>query len=471
MEKSTGFIDYDREALQKRPVEERIRDYDDIYIPMDYNKLRIQATRCMDCGVPFCTSEYGCPLGNVIPEINDLIYRDKWKEALDILLETNNFPEFTGTVCPALCENACILGMYNKAVCNKNIEMTIINRGFEEGWIVPKEPVTRTNKSIAIIGSGPAGLACADQLNKAGHNVVIFERDDRIGGLLTYGIPDFKLDKCIVDRRIDLMKKEGIKFKTNIWVGRDYPALYLKKEFDIVVLCGGATQARDLPVPGRTLNGLHFAVEYLIQQNKRNQGIAFDEDEIIAKDKNVVIIGSGDTGLDCLGTAIRQGVKKVYQLGRSGKSPGKRGNNKTWPIFPMEFKDGEAYEEGGIREYSVKVTAFSGEKGSVNKLHGIKIDKDHKEIPGSEFELDCDLVLFAMGFLHPEHEFMLKDLGVVLDERGNVKTNEHYRTSVDWIYSAGDMRTGQSLVAHAISEGRKVAKEIDLYLMGDTNLK
>lgn len=471
MEKSTGFIDYDREALQKRPVEERIRDYDDIYIPMDYNKLRIQATRCMDCGVPFCTSEYGCPLGNVIPEINDLIYRDKWKEALDILLETNNFPEFTGTVCPALCENACILGMYNKAVCNKNIEMTIINRGFEEGWIVPKEPVTRTNKSIAIIGSGPAGLACADQLNKAGHNVVIFERDDRIGGLLTYGIPDFKLDKCIVDRRIDLMKKEGIKFKTNIWVGRDYPALYLKKEFDIVVLCGGATQARDLPVPGRTLNGLHFAVEYLIQQNKRNQGIAFDEDEIIAKDKNVVIIGSGDTGLDCLGTAIRQGAKKVYQLGRSGKSPGKRGNNKTWPIFPMEFKDGEAYEEGGIREYSVKVTAFSGEKGSVNKLHGIKIDKDHKEIPGSEFELDCDLVLFAMGFLHPEHEFMLKDLGVVLDERGNVKTNEHYRTSVDWIYSAGDMRTGQSLVAHAISEGRKVAKEIDLYLMGDTNLK
>lgn len=471
MEKSTGFIDYDRESLQKRPVEDRIKDYNDIYIPMNYNKVRIQATRCMDCGVPFCNSEYGCPLGNIIPEINDLIYREKWKDALDILLETNNFPEFTGMVCPALCESACVLGMYNKAVCNRNIEMSIVNRGFEEGWIEPQETVMRTNKNIAIIGSGPTGLACADQLNKAGHNVVVYERDDRIGGLLTYGIPDFKLDKSVVDRRVDLMKKEGIQFKTNIWVGRDYPVLYLKKEFDIVVLCGGATQARDLPVPGRTLNGLHFAVEYLTQQNKRNQGIVFDEDEIIAKDKNVVVIGSGDTGLDCLGTAIRQGAKKVYQLGRSGKSPDKRGNNKTWPIFPMQFKDGEAYEEGGIREYSVKVTAFSGEKGKVNKLHGIKIDKEYKEIPDSEFELDCDLVLFAMGFLHPEHEFMLKDLGVALDEKGNVKTDEHYRTSVDWIYSAGDMRTGQSLVAYAISEGRKVAKEIDLYLMGNTNLK
>ena len=289
MGKSTGFIEYDRENLEKRPVEERIKDYKEIYIPMDYKDVITQASRCMDCGIPFCTSEYGCPLGNIIPEINDLIYRDKWKEALDILLQTNNFPEFTGTVCPALCENVCTLGKYSTSVCNKNIEISIINKGFENGWIKPNEPVMRTNKKVAIVGSGPAGLACADQLNKCGHNVTVFERDDRIGGLLTYGIPDFKLNKDVVDRRVKLMKDEGIEFRTNIWVGRDYPSLYLKKQFDVVVLCGGATQARDLPVPGRRLKGLYFAVEYLTQQNKRNQGIEIKEEEIIATDKNVVV--------------------------------------------------------------------------------------------------------------------------------------------------------------------------------------
>ena len=471
MGKSTGFIEYDRENLEKRPVEERLKDYKEIYIPMDYKDVITQASRCMDCGIPFCTSEYGCPLGNIIPEINDLIYRDKWKEALDILLQTNNFPEFTGTVCPALCENVCTLGKYSTSVCNKNIEISIINKGFENGWIKPNEPVMRTNKKVAIVGSGPAGLACADQLNKCGHNVTVFERDDRIGGLLTYGIPDFKLNKDVVDRRVKLMKDEGIEFRTNIWVGRDYPSLYLKKQFDVVVLCGGATQARDLPVPGRRLKGLYFAVEYLTQQNKRNQGIEIKEEEIIATDKNVVVIGSGDTGADCIRTAIRQGAKKVYQFGRSGKCSEKRNNQDVWPIYPMKFKNIEAYEEGGIREYSVKVTAFSGENGKVNKLHAVRIDEEHNEIEGSEFELECDLVLFAMGFLHPEHEDMLKDLKVDLDERGNVLTDDKFRTSVEGIYSAGDMRRGQSLVAHAISEGRKAAKEIDLYLMGNTNLK
>ena len=471
MGKSTGFIEYDRETLEKRPVKDRIKDYKEIYIPMDYKKVEIQASRCMDCGVPFCCSEFGCPLGNVIPEVNDLVYQGKWKEALNILLQTNNFPEFTGTVCPALCESACTLGLYNKSVCNKNIELSIINKAFEEGWIKANKPIIKTNKNIAIVGSGPSGLACADQLNKAGHNVVVFERDDRIGGLLTYGIPDFKLEKWVVDRRINLMKEEGVIFKHNIWIGRDYPSAYLKKEFDAVVLCGGATQARDLPVPGRNLEGLYFAMEYLTQQNKRNQGIEIDEEEIIAKDKNVVVIGSGDTGIDCIGTAIRQGAKKVYQIGRSGKSLEKSDENRMWPMYPMKLKNLEDCEEGGIREFSVKVTAFSGVKGKVNKLHGIKIDENYKEIPNSEFEIDCDLALFAMGFLHPEHESMLHDLGVELDEKGNVKTNENYKTSVDGIYAAGDMRTGQSLVAHAINEGRKVARKIDLKLMGSTNLR
>lgn len=471
MGKSTGFIEYDRENSKKRPVKERIKDYKEIYIPMDYKKIEIQAARCMDCGVPFCCSEFGCPLGNNIPEINDLIYKGKWKEALEILLQTNNFPEFTGTVCSALCENACTLSMYNKPVCNKNIEMSTINKAFEEGWIKANKPIIRTDKKIAIVGSGPSGLACADQLNKAGHNVTVFERDNKIGGLLTYGIPDFKLEKWVVDRRVDLMKEEGVEFKTNIWIGRDYPSTYLKKEFDIVVLCGGATQARDLPVPGRNLKGLYFAMDYLTQQNKRNQKIEIEEDEIIAKDKNVVIIGSGDTGVDCIGTAIRQGAKKVYQVGRSSKHTKQDKYMETWPIYPMKFKNIDSCEEGGIQESSMKVTAFSGEKGNVKKLHGIKIDEDFNEISNSEFEINCDLVLFAMGFLHPEHESMLSDLNVDLDERGNVKTDENYRTSVKGIYSAGDMRTGQSLVAYAISEGRKVAKEIDLYLMGSTNLR
>lgn len=470
MGKITGFLDYNRKDLNKRPVEERIKDYKKVYVPMDYKEIEIQAARCMDCGVPFCSSEYGCPLGNTIPEINDLVYRGQWKKALDILLQTNNFPEFTGTVCPALCESACTLGISHESVCNKNMELSIVTKGFEEGYIRPQPPIMRTGKNIAVVGSGPAGLACAAQLNKAGHSITVFERDDKVGGLLTYGIPDFKLEKDVVKRRINLMKEEGINFKTNIWVGRDYPATYLNKEFDAVILCGGSTQARDLPVPGRNLNGLYFAVDYLKQQNKKNQGINIEE-EITAKDKNVIVIGGGDTGSDCIGTAIRQGAKSVYQLEICSEPPKRRDSKQPWPIYPMIFRTSTSHEEGASREFSVKTTAFSGEGGKVNKLHAIKIDENYKDIAGSEFEIDCELVLFAMGFMHPEHETMLKDLNVELDERGNVKTNEKYQTSIEDIFSAGDMRRGQSLVAYAISEGRKVAKEVDIYLMGNTNLR
>ncbi|MGL5313006.1 MAG: glutamate synthase subunit beta [Peptostreptococcaceae bacterium] len=471
MGKITGFIDHKRENFKKRPIEERVKDYKEIYLPMNYDDIKTQASRCMDCGVPFCSSDFGCPLGNTVPEINDLVYKGEWKKALDILLQTNNFPEFTGTVCPALCESACSLSINDDSVCNRNIEISIVSKGFEEGYIKAQPPVMRTNKKIAIVGSGPAGMACAAQLNKAGHNVTVFERDDRVGGLLTYGIPDFKLEKNIVDRRVKLMEEEGITFKTNMWVGRDYPAAYLNKEFDAVVLCGGSTQARDLPVPGRNLRGLHFAVDYLKQQNKRNKGIEVEDNIIDAKDKHVVVIGGGDTGSDCIGTAIRQGAKSVYQLEIGSEPPKKKNSHQPWPMYPMILRTSTSHEEGANREFSVKTTAFSGEGGNVKKLHAVKIDENFRDIPGSEFEIDCELVLFAMGFLHPEHETMLNDLNIMLDERGNVKTDDRYKTSVEEIFSAGDMRRGQSLVAHAISEGRKAAREVDIYLMGSTNLK
>lgn len=471
MGKVTGFIDYKRENFKKRPIEDRVKDYKEVYVPMDYENIQTQASRCMDCGVPFCSSDFGCPLGNTVPEINDLVYKGQWKKALDILIQTNNFPEFTGTVCPALCESACSLSINDNSVCNRNIEISIVNKAFEEGYIKAQPPVMRTNKTVAVVGSGPAGLACAAQLNKAGHNITVFERDDRIGGLLTYGIPDFKLEKSIVDRRIKLMEEEGITFKSNIWVGRDYPATYLNKEFDAVILCGGCTQARDLPVPGRNLRGLHFAVDYLKQQNKRNKGIKIEDNLIDAKDKHVVVIGGGDTGSDCIGTAIRQGAKSVYQLEISSEPPKNRTNEQPWPVYPMVLRTSTSHEEGANREFSVKTTAFSGEGGKVKKLHAVKIDENFRDIPGSEFEIDCELVLFAMGFLHPEHKTMLNDLNIILDERGNVKTDDRYKTSVEGIFSAGDMRRGQSLVAHAISEGRKAAREVDIYLMGSTNLK
>ncbi len=471
MGKTTGFKEYERKNFAKRPVEERLGDYKDVYIPLGYDEMQIQAARCMDCGVPFCSSETGCPLGNTIPEFNDMVYRGQWKKALEILRQTNNFPEFTGTVCPAPCETACVLGINSNPIAIKHIELSVINHAYEEGWISPNPPIVRTGKKIAVVGSGPSGLAAADQLNQAGHWVTVFERGNRIGGLLTYGIPDFKLEKHVVDRRIKLMEDEGVSFITDTWVGKDYPAEKLLKDFDAVVLCGGSTQARDLPVPGRNLEGLYVAMDYLRQQNERIQGFSVTGKDITAKDKHVVVIGGGDTGSDCIGTALRQGAKAVYQLEIMPKPPVGRTEQYPWPNYPMLLRTSTSQEEGGIRDFSVKTAAFSGKDGKVKTLHAVKLDEKLQEIPGSQFEIPCDLALFAMGFLHPEHEGMLQALGTALDGRGNVKTDCHYQTSVPKVFAAGDMRRGQSLVVWAISEGRKAAKAVDLFLMGSTNLK
>lgn len=471
MGKPTGFKEYERKNFNRRPIEERITDYKDVYIPLSYDEIQTQSARCMDCGVPFCSSPAGCPLGNTIPEFNDLVYQGQWKKALEILHQTNNFPEFTGTVCPAPCESACVLGINNSPVSIKHIELSIINRAYEEGWIKPEPSIMRTGKKIAVVGSGPSGLATADQLNKAGHTVTVFERSNRIGGLLTYGIPDFKIEKNVVDRRVDLMAQEGVIFLTNTWVGKDYLTSHLTKKFDAVVLCGGSTQARDLPVPGRNLDGLHVAMDFLRQQNERIQGLELTGKEITAKDKSVVVVGGGDTGSDCIGTALRQGAKEVYQLEIMGAPSEERTDKYPWPYYPMIFRTSTSQEEGGIRQFSVKTAAFSGKGGKVTTLHAVKLDEKLQEIPGSQFEIPCDLALFAMGFLHPEHEGMLAELSITLDERGNVKTNNQYQTSIPNVFAAGDMRRGQSLVVWAISEGRKAAKSVDLFLMGSTNLK
>lgn len=471
MGKATGFKEYERKNFDKRPVEERLQDYKDVYIPLGYDEMQVQAARCMDCGVPFCSSGTGCPLGNTVPEFNDLVYRGQWLKALEILHQTNNFPEFTGTVCPALCEASCVLGMNDSPVTIKNIELSVINHAYEEGLVKPQPPTMRTGKKVAVVGSGPAGLAAADQLNKAGHTVTVFERANRIGGLLTYGIPDFKIEKWVVDRRVKLMEDEGIIFQTSTWVGRDYLTSDLTDKFDAVVLCGGSTQARDLPVPGRNLEGLHLAMDFLRQQNERIQDLPITGKEILAEGKSVVVIGGGDTGSDCIGTALRQGAKEVYQLEIMPKPPVERTDKYPWPGYPMIFRTSTSQEEGGKREFSVKTAAFSGKAGKVKTLHAVKLDEKLQEIPGSQFEIPCDLALFAMGFLHPEHEGMLKELGVELDERGNVKTNAQQQTSIEKVFAAGDMRRGQSLVVWAISEGRKAAKAVDSFLMGSTNLK
>jgi glutamate synthase (NADPH/NADH) small chain len=471
MGKATGFKEYDRKNFTRRPVAVRLQDYKDVYIPLGYDEMEVQAARCMDCGVPFCSSDVGCPLGNTIPEFNDLVYRGQWQKALEILHATNNFPEFTGTVCPAPCESACVLGINKDPIGIKSIEVSVINRAYEEGWIKPQPPVMRTGKKVAVIGSGPSGLAAADQLNKAGHTVTVFERARRIGGLLVYGIPDFKLEKQVVDRRVKLMEDEGVVFKINTWVGKNYPTTSLLQDFDAVVLCGGSTQARDLPVPGRDLEGLYVAMDFLRQQNERIQGVPLTGKEINAEGKSVVVIGGGDTGSDCIGTSLRQGAKAVYQLEIMPQPPTERTEQYPWPYYPMIFRTSTSQEEGGIREFSVKTTHFSGQEGKVTTLHGIKLDEKLQEIPGTEFEIPCDLALFAMGFLHPEHEGMLQELGVALDPRGNVAADANYCTSVPQIFSAGDMRRGQSLVVWAIAEGRKAAKAVDTFLMGSSNLK
>jgi len=483
-----GFMEFDREGPHGRPVEQRLKDQKECYVPFPEEKYKEQGARCMDCGVPFCQSESGCPLGNLIPDWNDMVYRGKYKEAVELLLKTNNFPEFTGRVCPAPCEGACVLGITKPAVTICNIEEMIAEKGFKEGFIKANPPQKRTGKNVAIVGSGPAGLACAAQLNSAGHMVTVFEKDDRIGGLLMYGIPHFKLDKEIVKRRIKLMKDEGIIFKTGINIGVDQSANALKEEFDAVVLCGGSQKPRDLLVDGRNLDGIHFAMEFLPQQNKRNEGDVIPNDiSITAKDKNVLIIGGGDTGSDCVGTSLRQEAKSIVQFELLPEPPGSRLDNNPWPQWPKIFRVSSSHEEANdregkekITEYCVATKKFTGKNGKVSKIHGIKLvfgDPDPKtgrasmnEIPGSEFEMDVELVLLAMGFVHPIHEGMLQELDLKLDERQNVFCDENKMTSEEGVFVAGDMTRGQSLIVWAIAEGREAARSVDQFLMKTTQL-
>jgi glutamate synthase (NADPH/NADH) small chain len=494
MGKPTGFKEIDRKTPPRKPVELRVRDWDEIYLHLPYPKepnlapaeqhekaLRDQGARCMDCGIPFCNN--GCPLGNIIPEWNDLVYKNRWKEALEMLFKTNNFPEFTGRVCPAPCEEACVLGINEKPVTIKLIEQNIIDHAFEQGWVKAEKPPVRTGKKIAVVGSGPAGLAAAAQLNKVGHEVTVFERADRPGGLLMYGIPNFKLEKHIVERRTNLMAEEGVKFVTNANVGFNVKVEDLRRDFDAIVLCGGSTKPRDLGVPGRELAGIHFAMDYLPQQNKLNLGDKVP-DTISAKDKHVIILGGGDTGADCLGTAIRQGCKSVKQFELLPRPPESRTAEMPWPYWPMTFRTSSAHEEANkiagaeIRDFSINTKNFTGENGVVNKLHGIRLEwakgadgrMTMKEIAGSDFELDCDLCLLAMGFVSPEHNGPIQQLKLELDGRGNVKVDDNYKSSVPGVFAAGDMRRGQSLVVWAISEGRQAARCVDEFLMGRSDL-
>jgi glutamate synthase (NADPH/NADH) small chain len=472
-----GFLKYERETGPYRPVEERKKDWQEVHLHMDWQKLRVQAARCMDCGIPFCHN--GCPLGNIIPDWNDLVYRDRWREALERLHATNNFPEFTGRLCPAPCEASCVLGINQPPVTIKEIEQHIIDHAFQQGWVVAEPPVKRTGKKVAVVGSGPAGLAAAQQLNRAGHTVTVFERSDRIGGLLRYGIPDFKMEKWVLDRRLELMAEEGVIFRTGVNVGVDVTAEELRADFDAVCLTGGSTVPRDLPVPGRELDGIHFAMDYLTQQNRLNAGDELDEERITAEGKKVIILGGGDTGADCLGTAHRQGAAEIHQIELLPKPPNDRTPAMPWPNWPFILRTSSAHEEGGERLWSLSTKSFQGEDGRVTALNAVRLEfgepgpdgrRPMNEVPGSEFSIEADLVLLALGFVNPQQEGLLNALGVEYDARGNVRTDSGYHTSVPGVFAAGDMRRGQSLIVWAISEGREAAKEIDEYLMGESLL-
>ncbi len=460
-----------RETPTRRPVDVRVNDYREVYEEFPEQKLQTQAARCMDCSVPFCHT--GCPLNNIIPDWNDLVYRDRWKEAIRVLHATNNFPEFTGRICPAPCEAACVLGINEPPVTIKNIEKTIIEHAFAEGWIRPEPPLRRTGKRVAIVGSGPSGLAAAQQLNRAGHEVTVFEKNDRIGGLMRYGIPDFKLEKTVLDRRLDQMRYEGVLFKTGAHVGCNVSVADLRSQFDALLLAGGAEFPRDLPVPGRDLKGIHYAMEYLPQQNRRIAGDGVDG-QILATGKHVIIIGGGDTGADCLGTAHRQKAKSIHQFEIMPQPPAERSPLTPWPLWPLQLRTESAHEEGGSRDWAVATTRFTGdENGNVRQLHAARVGSPPKfeAIAGTEFSIDADLVLIAMGFLGPVRNGMLEALGVKLDARGNVEANGDYMTSIPGVFAAGDMRRGQSLVVWAITEGRKAARGVDKYLMGETHLR
>ncbi len=470
-----GFMKYDRLELKKESVEKRVTHYNEFSQSLTEEELKSQGARCMDCGIPFCQS--GCPVDNLIPEWNDLVYRNNWEDAAKRLLSTNNFPEFTGRVCPAPCENSCVVSINKPAVTIKNIEKSIIEKAFENGYVKANLPKVRTNKTVAVVGSGPAGLATADQLNKLGHSVTLFEKSEVLGGLLALGIPDFKLNKNIIDRRTELMQAEGVTFKTSTNIGVDIKLSELQNDFDAVILCGGSEESRDLKVEGREFSGIHFAMDFLKQQNRRNGNREITDAEIVATGKNVVVIGGGDTGSDCIGTSIRQGAKSVINLELMPQPPIDRAASNPWPEWAFIDRASTSHEEGCKREFSVMTKAFIGSNGKVEKLKLVRLKfglpnsktgrKEMKEIPNSEFEIEADLVILALGFLGPKQNNLLKELKISTDQRSNVLADTKYMTSVDGIFTAGDMHIGQSLVVRAINEGRNVAEYVDKYLKAE----
>ncbi len=470
MGKVTGFLEFERTDRVYAPVEERLRHYREFVLPLPQDELRQQAARCMNCGIPYCHT--GCPVNNQIPDWNDLVYLSDWQEASRNLHSTNNFPEVTGRVCPAPCEAACTLNLDDNPVTIKTIECAIVDKAFEEGWIRPEPPTRKTGKTVAIVGSGPAGLACAQQLARAGHDVHVFEKHAKAGGLMRYGIPDFKMEKHLVDRRIDQMEAEGVTFHYGAHVGVNLAAEDLLRDHDAVVLAGGAEHPRDLPIPGRELKGVHFAMDFLPQQNRRISNEAQDGVEpILATDKHVVVIGGGDTGSDCIGTSARQGARSITQLEILPRPPEKENKLLTWPNWPLKMRTSSSHQEGVAREFSVMTRHLSGEDGVVKRLHCVQVDEKFQPVPGSEFSLQADLVLLAMGFVHPVHDGLIKALGIALDPRGNVRADvRDYRSSVDKVFAAGDMRRGQSLVVWAIREGRQAAHAVDAFLMGTSAL-
>jgi glutamate synthase (NADPH/NADH) small chain len=473
MAKPTGFMEYTRENPCKRAVDERISDYKEIEQFLSLDKLEEQAARCMDCGVPSCHA-FGCPVGNRIPDWNDMIYQGQWKRALELLHSTNNFPEITGRICPAPCETACTLGINDQPVTIRHIELQIIERGFQEGWVQPRIPEKKTGKRVVIIGSGPAGLAAAQQLTRAGHDVTVFEKDDRIGGLLRYGIPDFKMEKKYIDRRLDQMRAEGVRFETEVNVGADISPRFLQRSFNAILITAGATVPRDLDVPGRELSGIYFAMEFLTQQNRIVAGDSLSpENPIHASGKDVVVIGGGDTGSDCVGTSRRQGAKSITQIEILPKPPEGRGPDNPWPEWPDIVRSSTSHEEGCERKWSILTKSFHGADGQVQSLECIQIEwsdpdkngrRSFKEIPGSGFELKADLILFATGFVHVEHGRIVKDLKLKLDKRGNIQIDSNYMTNADGVFAAGDSVTGASLVVRAIAQGRQAAAGLNRYL-------
>jgi glutamate synthase (NADPH/NADH) small chain len=482
MGKITGFLEIERHDRKYAPVAERVKDYKEFVVPLSEKDTRDQAARCMNCGIPYChgtgspqPGTAGCPVNNQIPDFNDLVYQGNWQEASRNLHSTNNFPEFTGRICPAPCEASCTLNIDDNPVTIKTIECAIVDRGWENGWIVPEIAANKTGQSVAVVGSGPAGLACAQQLARAGHDVHVYEKLAKAGGLLRYGIPDFKMEKLLIDRRVAQMEAEGVVFHYNSPVGGTAPGAVDPKELlklhDAVALTGGAEAPRDLPIPGRDLSGIHFAMDFLTQQNRRNGNEPVGAPDILAGCKHVVVIGGGDTGSDCIGTSFRQGAKSVTQIEIMPAPPEQENKALTWPNWPMKMRTSSSQAEGARREFAVLTQKFSGEGGVVKKLHCVHVDDKFQPIPGSEFELDADLVLLAMGFVHPVHEGLLKSLGVDLDQRGNVRANlSEFATSVPKVFASGDMRRGQSLVVWAIREGRLCARAIDHFLMGTTTL-